>query len=318
MNVRRQRFEGRRFAGRGSSSHSQDPFRDIPAHSSTGLPGSYDSAVTSTGVPARRIRRDIQAMRALAVLLVLIYHFWPDGPFTGGYIGVDVFFVISGFLITSHLVRSLEGGTLRLRDFWSRRARRLLPVALLVIAVTVAVTPLLAPQTMWADTFTQAIASSLYVQNLVLTVSSVDYLAEGNLATPLQHYWSLSVEEQFYIVWPLILIAALFIGRRLSRPRAAIPVAVTIVIVVSLASSVVLTSSFPGAAYFIPLTRAWEFGAGAVVFLLARRFTLPSAARLPLLLVGTGAVIASALLFDSRTPFPGWLALIRLCAFWVG
>jgi peptidoglycan/LPS O-acetylase OafA/YrhL len=270
----------------------------------------YDGTVTAATLPKGRVRTDIQAMRALAVLLVVIYHFWPEGPFTGGYVGVDVFFVISGFLITGHLIRGIEHDSFQLRNFWLRRARRLLPAALVVIFATVAATPLLLPQTMWADTFSQAIASSLYVQNFALTLDSVDYLAEGSVPTPLQHYWSLSVEEQFYIAWPLFLVMAALLGRRLPRIRHAIPATIGAVILVSFVSSVVLTNSFPGAAYFIPLTRAWEFGIGAVVYLTAERWSPPRAARLPLALGGTAAVIVSALLFDSSTPFPGSLALV--------
>lgn len=272
--------------------------------------GPYDDAMAIADPAQKRMRTDIQAMRAVAVLLVVVYHFWPEGPLTGGYVGVDVFFVISGFLITGHLVRGIQRDSFRLKDFWVRRARRLLPAALVVVAITVAMTPLLLPRTMWSDTFAQAISSSLYAQNVALTLASVDYLAEGSIATPLQHYWSLSVEEQFYVAWPLLLLAAALLHRKLPRLRHAIPATVGVVVVASFASSVVLTNSFPGAAYFIPLTRAWEFGVGAVVYLVGARWAIPHPARLPMVLLGASAVIASAFILDSSTPFPGSLALV--------
>jgi len=269
--------------------------------------------VATTTVPAPeapRIRGDIQALRALAVLLVVAYHFWPEGPVRGGYVGVDVFFVISGFLITSHLVRSMEAGTFSFRAFWSRRARRLLPVAIVVIGVVVVATPVLAPQTMWRETALQAVASSLYVQNIALTLSSVDYLAEDGVATPLQHYWSLSLEEQFYILWPILLVGAVVLGRRAGRPRKAVVVAIVVVAAISFVASIGLTGVFPGAAYFVPVTRAWEFAVGAAVFLLTSRYGLHRRLRLVLLASGTVLVIVPAFVYDAQTSFPGAAALV--------
>ena len=147
----------------------------------------------------RGFRKDIQGLRAVAVTLVVVYHIWPD-LLTGGYVGVDVFFVISGYLITSHLLAKPPRGAADLGTFWARRIHRLLPAALTVLVVTAVATRLLAPSTQWAGTAKEIIASALYVQNWMLASSSVDYLAEGEAPSPVQHYWSLSIEEQFYLL----------------------------------------------------------------------------------------------------------------------
>jgi peptidoglycan/LPS O-acetylase OafA/YrhL len=128
--------------------------------------------------------------------MVFVYHLWPQ-RFSGGFVGVDVFFVISGFLITSHLLAHQPRTPRDLLAFWSRRIRRLLPAALLVLAATLLATRLVAPQTYWGNTAAQVRASALYVVNWRLAHDSVDYLASTNAPTPVQHFWSLSVEEQF-------------------------------------------------------------------------------------------------------------------------
>ncbi|ALQ30951.1 hypothetical protein AA310_07400 [Arthrobacter sp. YC-RL1] len=135
---------------------------------------------------------------------MVIYHFWPK-VLPGGFIGVDVFFVISGFLITSHL---LTKPPRRIRDvgqFWIRRVKRLLPASFLVILVSLLGVWLLAPETLWQDWGLQAIASTFYFQNWFLATSKVNYLAEADAPSPFQHFWSLSTEEQFYLVWPILI-----------------------------------------------------------------------------------------------------------------
>ncbi|MFV0426845.1 MAG: acyltransferase family protein [Beutenbergiaceae bacterium] len=133
----------------------------------------------------------------------------------GGYVGVDVFFVISGFLITSHLYREVERtGTVHLLDFWARRIRRLLPASLLVLAVSLVLVLAWVPTTQWLTNARELIASALYVENWALAADAVDYLAEGNQPSVAQHFWSLSVEEQFYLIWPLLMLAALALAMR--------------------------------------------------------------------------------------------------------
>ena len=150
----------------------------------------------------RQFLPEIQVLRAVAVMLVVVYHFWP-GTLTGGYVGVDAFFVISGYLITSHLFREADRtGTVKLWAFYARRARRLLPASIFVLLFVSVGTFLLLPADLWTSTAHEVTASGFYVQNLWLASKAVTYSASNDVATPVTHYWSLSAEEQFYMVWP--------------------------------------------------------------------------------------------------------------------
>lgn len=282
-----------------------------------GITGGGVKALQSASVERipddRRAQRlDIQALRGVAVLAVLLYHLWPE-TFAGGYVGVDVFFVISGFLITDHIAREIERtGRLRLSRFWARRARRLLPAALLVAAVSVVGTLLVTPQTYWPQFMKEIAASVLYVENWALTLDAVDYLASENAASPVQHYWSLSVEEQFYLVWPLLAIAASMLALRFRRDfRAVLLMIIAGVFVASLAWSIMLVSEGSPIAYFGTHLRAWQFAAGAIVALtIGRRTKTTSRVGAGLAWLGVGVIVASVVFFDSSTPFPGAAALV--------
>ncbi len=156
----------------------------------------------------------VQGLRAIAVLAVVLYHFWP-ARFSGGYVGVDIFFVISGFLITAHLMRELTAtGTVKLGQFWARRARRLLPASLLVLlfCALVAMSPYLTPTSALPNEVREILASTFYVENWYLALNSADYLNHAGDPTTVQHYWSLSLEEQFYVMWPLIMLFAAWVA----------------------------------------------------------------------------------------------------------
>ncbi len=256
--------------------------------------------------PKSGIRADIQALRALAVLAVLLYHLWPD-RLTGGYVGVDVFFAISGFLITSHLLREFEAtGTIRVARFWAARARRLLPASLLVLLLTAIGIIFFVPVGLWERFLTEVSASALYVQNWFLAAQSIDYLGATAEPSPVQHFWTLSVEEQFYFALPLLLLFVALIARVTNGSRRALLfMAISLVTVASLAYSLALTP-ISSTAYFSTATRAWEFGLGAVVAFLptvAWRRSLLTAA-------GVAAILTSVVMFDSNTPFPGIAALL--------
>ena len=159
-------------------------------------------------------RPEIQALRAIAVLTVVLYHVWPESM-PGGFVGVDVFFAISGYLITAHLLREVEAtGALSLWGFWARRARRLLPAALLTLFLCAVGTLLFVPQIYWQQFLTEIGASTAYFQNWQLASDAVDYLAAENRASPAQHFWSLSAEEQFYLAWPLLITLGAYLSRR--------------------------------------------------------------------------------------------------------
>ena len=177
--------------------------------------------MTAAGAPAARATRpfrpDIEGLRAVAVVLVLAFHAGIPG-ITGGYVGVDVFYVISGFLITGLLVDEMERtGSIAFAAFYARRARRLLPAALLVLVAVSAGMLLFTPPVFRPQVRFDAISAALYYSNWQFALESVNYLTFGAAQNPVLHYWSLSVEEQFYLAWPLLLFAALRIRRRGSR-----------------------------------------------------------------------------------------------------
>lgn len=272
---------------------------------------------TTPAAPRREIRRDIEGLRALAVGLVVAYHLWP-GRLPGGFVGVDVFLVVSGFLITTHL---LEHPPRRPRDlavFWGRRIRRLLPASFLVLLVTLAVAWRFAPVTQWEETARQVLASTFYVENWALASSAVDYLAADNAPSPVQHFWSLGVEEQFYLVWPVLVLALAWAGRRLARGTADrsgawITAGLGVVVAASFAWSLHLTTADPARAYFETPVRVWELGAGALLAGLAPAVAraLGDRAVLRALLAwgGLAAIVVGAFVLDGATPFPGTAAL---------
>ncbi|WP_425840725.1 acyltransferase family protein [Microbacterium sp. PA5] len=266
------------------------------------------------GSTERAFRADIQGLRALAVGLVVVFHLWP-GALPGGYVGVDVFFVISGFLITGHLVGELERtGTVSLTRFWARRIRRLLPAAFLVLAASAVLAFAVLPRTLLPQNLGEIGAAAAYVLNWRLAADAVDYLAAENSASLVQHYWSLSVEEQFYLVWPLLVLAAAWLAARSARTSRtrAVTLLMTAVAVASLATSVAMTAASPALAYFVTPTRAWEFAVGGLVALLppaAARAGTPTVRRLAAW-AAVGAIAGSAVLFDAATPFPGWAAAV--------
>ena len=203
------------------------------------------------------VRPEIQALRAIAVATVVVFHYWP-GLITGGYVGVDVFFAISGFLITGHLVREVERtAKVSLPGFWARRARRILPAALLVLLFCAVATYFWVPLNLWEQFFGEIRASTLYVENWNLAAQAVDYLGAENRPSPVQHYWSLSVEEQFYIVWPVLILIAMTLARRGSEllRRRSIAAMLVLLTVASFIYSVIATANDPAAAFFITPTR---------------------------------------------------------------
>jgi peptidoglycan/LPS O-acetylase OafA/YrhL len=265
---------------------------------------------------ARTFLPEVQALRALAVLLVVANHLRPD-LISGGYVGVDVFFVISGFLITGHMIKEVRGtGRLRLGHFWANRARRILPASLLAILAVVATAPFVLPVAELRTLGRQALGSIFYVQNWILAADSVDYSASDNAATPFQHFWSLAVEEQFYVLWPLLVALAALVAARTARRSAAVSLSVclvtvfALVIVPSFVWSVHLVGQGDPSAYFVTTTRLWELGVGGVLAVLLRytdRLRLPRAL---LALAGLGAIGWSAFTLTSASPFPGTNALL--------
>ncbi|NMM35207.1 MAG: acyltransferase, partial [Phycicoccus sp.] len=259
---------------------------------------------------------EIQVLRAVAVMLVVLYHYWPD-RLTGGYIGVDAFFVISGYLITSHLIREVERtGSLKLWAFYARRARRLLPASIFVLLFASLGTFLFLPSDLWASTAHEVTASGFYVQNLWLASKAVTYSASNDVASPVLHYWSLSAEEQFYLVWPSLIIISLLVARKWLRGHTTTTIGFTLLLVTlsSFAISVWGTQTHRAAAYFITPTRAWEFGAGALVVLLMRKWAPSLTLSRVLRWLGMIGLLAAAWFFSDATSFPGYAAALPVIA----
>jgi len=259
--------------------------------------------------PTRGFRPDIEGLRAVAVLSVLIYHAglaWVPG----GYVGVDVFFVISGFLITSLMVREVERhGRLSLADFWARRARRLLPASALVLVFSAVVALVCLPVNTRKDFGGDIVAAALYVVNWRLGAREVDYLAENVGASPVQHYWSLAVEEQFYVVWPLLIAALVALFR--ARWRVALLVGICAVSVASFVFTLSYAVAQPGLAFFVSTTRIWELGVGALLAIAFPTLVrLPAALRGVLGWVGLALVAYSIVELDATTVWPGTATLL--------
>lgn len=276
-----------------------------------------------------KIRKDIQFLRAIAVLFVVFNHLRPQ-TFTGGYIGVDIFFVISGFLITSHLIRELEqSGSIRFSRFYARRARRLLPAALFVAVIAMISTLLFMPSGNWSRASQEFFASSAYVQNWKLLFTATDYFVKDTGETGFQHYWSLSVEEQFYLVWPLIITVLFIFSARLSKTlrgnqnfqRLLIALAIFLMFVMSLGFAQHLVNENSPTAYFHTFARVWEFMMGALIAVfgetISKRLagltsTAGQLARNSLQLLGYFLLFSAGIFFSSASGVPGKITVIPL------
>jgi peptidoglycan/LPS O-acetylase OafA/YrhL len=276
--------------------------------------------VQGRGSAQTEFRPDIEGLRAVAVLAVVLFH--ADVPGVGGgYIGVDVFFVISGFLITGLLWREVSTtGTVRLRRFYGARARRLLPASATVGVVTAIGSAVLLPPLQAQNVFGDGIASALYVGNYWFVIQGVDYLASNLPPSPFQHYWSLGVEEQFYLVWPAMIIGTAWLIRRARRRTRADatsskrPYLVVLVLVgaVSFALSLAVTyvMLLPVAFFSLP-TRAWQLAVGGLVALTAGQWRrLPAAFAAIAGWAGLALILLACTLLGTTTLYPGTAALL--------
>jgi peptidoglycan/LPS O-acetylase OafA/YrhL len=243
-------------------------------------------------------RPELDGLRALAVLLVLGYHYGFPG-LSGGFIGVDVFFVLSGFLITSQMLTGLDGGS-DLLDFYARRARRILPVsALVLLATAVGVWSLLGFDRL-RDISSEILLSAVFLGNIAAG-SGGEYLSGVALPSPVLHYWSLAVEEQFYLVWPLLAAIAL---RRTHRSAAStLRYLAASALAISLTASVLLTAAHPTWSYYLPHTRIWALAAGALLATWRPRATVAA----PLGLLG---LLVSLTVIGPETTYPGLAAVL--------
>ncbi len=270
----------------------------------------------------KTFRADIEGLRAVAVLAVVLFHASVPG-IGGGYVGVDVFFVISGFLITGLLWREVSGtGTVRLRNFYGARARRLLPASAAVGTITMIASAILLPPLLSRSAIGDGIASALYVSNYQFLLRGVDYFSSHVAMSPFLHYWSLGVEEQFYLVWAPMLLGAVWLVRlaRRARRRPAIGatasrrpfiVLLTLVVIVSFALSFLGSYILPAAAFYSLPTRAWQLGIGGLVALTAVGWQcLSPRIAATMSWAGLGLIVLACVWLTPTTVYPGAAALL--------
>ncbi|GAB4083713.1 acyltransferase family protein [Myceligenerans cantabricum] len=272
-----------------------------------------------SSVKRAAFRTDIQGLRAIAVGIVIADHLlgWPHG----GFVGVDVFFVISGYLITGLLLREYERtGTVSFTRFYMRRVKRIMPVALLVLLVTACASYLVMGRARFTSVVGDAIASAFFVGNWRFAAAGTDYFQQDLPPSPLQHYWSLAVEEQYYMVWPWLLLGLLLFGVRFLRwrrehARAVAGTAVGVIFVASFAFAMWETTANPTYAYFSTLSRAWELALGALLAVLAPWVRIPSdTVRRLLAWCGIAGIAVSVFLVAESPGFPAPWALLPTLA----
>ncbi|MHA7191154.1 acyltransferase family protein [Arthrobacter sp. MDT2-16] len=261
----------------------------------------------------RRFRPEVQGLRALAVLMVVCYHIW-FGRVSGG---VDVFLLVSAFLLSLSFLRRVESGKpLDLARHWLHQFKRLLPAVVVVLLGTLAASYVLVPQSRWAGILEQSWASLFYVQNWVLASDAVDYYAEDHsLASPLQHFWSLSVQGQVFILWPLLFLGSSWAARRYRlKFRGVMLLVFGALFAGSLVFSIWETGTNQAYAYFDTRTRLWEFAIGTLLALALPFIRLPRFLRVLAGWVGVAAMLSGGFLLDVQGQFPGYVALWPLVA----
>lgn len=252
-----------------------------------------------------KYRREIDGLRAVAVIPVILFHAGLD-LFGGGYIGVDVFFVISGYLITSIIIGELESGTFSIANFYERRARRILPALFLVMAICVPFAFLLLLPADRESFFKSLIAVSFFASNIFFWRES-GYFDTAAEFKPLLHTWSLAVEEQFYLLFPLFLLLTWRLGKR------SVVGLVAFALVASLVLAQWAVTHKPGAAFFLAPTRAWELAVGSLIAFYRSGAHQPEFSRLTenvMSMLGLVLIGFSVFIFSDATPFPGVSALI--------
>lgn len=265
-------------------------------------------------MPLRKFRPDIEGLRAIAIILVVLVHAGFYVP--GGFVGVDIFFVISGFLITKHLFdEAKDSGSISLKRFYARRILRIFPASIAVLLLTLVASYLWLSPLQWISNAYDALFSAFSGINYRLAYTGTDYFNVATIPSPFQHYWSLAIEEQFYLVWPLIILILVKIKGVRANLQSVLSVVLVAIIAISLYLSITQTQVSAIWAYFGLHTRAWELALGAVVAINLNLFAKVSEKiGSPLSWLGIGGIVASVVLINEQTPFPGTWALLPTLA----
>lgn len=282
-----------------------DPRPALRTERTLARPDRSAPAVVDSSAPVRRFRPEIEGLRAVAALLVAIYHIFL-GRVSGG---VDIFFTVAGFLITLTLLRQVGSrGTVSAKVFFSRLGRRLLPASLFVLGAVAVATAVLLPSSRRSATFGEIVASVLYVENWALASKSVDYLAREEGSSPVQHFWAMSIQGQFYVIWFVLFLVAVWLGAH--RIRTTLRWILGGLFVASFGFSIYLTALDQPLAYFHTGTRVWEFAAGGLLALgIAKVDRIPPRLAAPLGWLGLALIVSCGLLLQVSELFPGWVAL---------
>ncbi|AJD92171.1 hypothetical protein JMA_28540 [Jeotgalibacillus malaysiensis] len=261
--------------------------------------------------PDKKFRPEIEGVRAVAALLVAVYHIWL-GKVSGG---VDVFFIVSGYLITTSLLSKVtREGKINFYHNILGLAKRLFPIAFLVILVSTVLSIFILPQTVWGQTIPEVFASMFYFQNWQLANNSVDYLAQNNAASPFQHFWALSIQGQFYITWPIVItLVYLLAVKVLKTPvRKTLLVVLSIIFALSLSFSIYITEVNQPYAYFNTFARAWEFSMGGILALLIPYLKFNKISNFVIGWLGLITICLTGVLLPVSNAFPGYVALLPI------
>lgn len=249
---------------------------------------------------------EIQGARVVGALLVAIFHIWVGGV-SGG---VDVFFVISGFLMTRTLMNNYLDGKFSFLWFWGGIIRRVAPVAYLVLFCTFIGSIYFTPQTRWLDLISEFKYSAVHLENWKLMLNSVDYLSREQVPTPLLHFWALSVQMQFYFIWPFVIALTGWLALKSAHPKRIFGVVIALFLAMSLSYSIWTTAADQGAAFFNTFARLWEFALGGLVAVVMPLQTyLPAKLRAVMGWLGLAGIISCGFVLDTSNTFPGYMAL---------
>lgn len=256
----------------------------------------------------RKFRPEIEGLRIVAALLVAIYHIW-FGKVSGG---VDVFFVVSGFLITTSIISTInKTGEFKFWPYISKLMKRLFPLAFIIILVVLILSIFFLPSTIFDKTIKETFSSMFYYQNWQLAISNTDYLDANQMKSPFEHYWAMSIQGQFYIIWFILFSGILLLIKKygLSNGKRLVNVVLGFLFIVSFIYSVYLTAINQPLAYFITFTRVWEFALGGLLCINLSNIKISNIAAEIIGWIGLIGLILTGALFDVSTMFPGYIAL---------